>query len=374
MNTLSQLDLAGKTVLYHPDYSVPMKDGKIADDYRIVVTYPTLDYLIKQNCKIVIVSKMGDPKGQYVAELELRPVAEVIADHYPDHVLRLAHEIDAPEVTAAIAEMQPGDMLMLPNIRFYPEEQTGDVEFGKRLAALADVFVADEFPVIHRADASNVIPPTILPSAAGIQLEKELSTLGGLLKSPAQPFVVIMGGAKVSDKIEVMRKLAAVADTILIGGAMANTFLLAKGEDIGDSLAEHDKVEVAKSLMEEFGDKLVLATDFAKDDEKAAKFRYLDIGSKSIDLFKEHLKDAKTIFWNGSLGYTEDPKYAVASTEIAKFISARKDVVSVVAGGDTVELVTRLKMRDDFTFVSSGGGAALDLLAGVELPGVIALG
>ena len=375
MKLLKDLDLKGKIVFFHPDYSVPIIDGKIQDDYRIVTSYPTLDYLIKQGCKIVIGSKMGDPKGTYVAELELRPVVEQLADYYNTHTVRMAHEIDAPEVTAAIGQMQAGDMLVLPNLRFYPEEQAGDKGFAQRLANLAEVFVADYFPVSHRPDASIAILPTLLPSAAGVQLEKEINTLGNLLKAPQHPFVVIMGGAKVSDKIDVMRQLAKQADSILIGGAMANTFLLAKGEEIGNSLAEHDKVDVAKALMEEFGEKLVLAVDFVKDDSESKEFRYLDIGPESVELFKEHLKNAKTVFWNGSLGYTEEAKFAKASTQVATFIVAKgSGLVSVIAGGDTVELVTRLDMRDSFSFVSTGGGAALDLLAGVKMPGIDALG
>ena len=369
MQTLSELDPAGKRVFYHPDYSVPLVDGKITDDYRITTTFASLDYLIKKGAKIIIGSKMGDPKGKHVPELELRPVAEYLANHYTEHAVHLAHEIEHAEVTAAIEAMQPGDMLILPNLRFYPEEQANDKAFAEKLAALADVYVNDAFSVDHRSDASIVTLPTLLPSYAGFQLVKELESLGSLVEKPEHPFVVIMGGAKVSDKIEVINALATHADAILVGGAMANTFLLAKGEKIGSSLAETEKVDLAKQLIEELGEKLVLAEDYVKDKD-TEEFRYLDIGPKAIEQFKSYLAEAKTIFWNGSVGYAEDPQYAVATEELAKFIGSLEGVTSVVAGGDTVSIITNLNLREKFTFVSTGGGAALDFLAGEKLPGV----
>lgn len=374
MKDLHKADLSGKKVIYHPDYSVPLKDGEIQDDYRIISTFPTLDFLIEKGAKIIIATKVGDPKGKVVPELSTRPIAQYLADHYPDHVVRLANEIASPEVTAAIEEMQAGDMIVLPNLRFYPGEQEKSEEFAKQLADLGEVYVNDAFAVDHRADASLVQTPKLMPDRyPGFLLEKELEHLGSLTKKPATPFVVVMGGAKVSDKIEVVRKLGKVADTILVGGAMANTFLLAKGEDISDSLAEADKVDLAKALMEEFGEKLVLAVDYVKDTEEGPKFRYLDIGEKSVAQFKEYLSKAKTVFWNGSLGFTEDEKYMKASKEIAEHIASLKGVTSIIAGGDTVETITHLNMRDAFTFVSTGGGAALEFLAGDELPGVRAL-
>jgi len=349
-----------------------MKDGEIQDDYRIVTSFPSLDYLIAQGAKIIIGTKMGDPKGKRVPELELRPVAEYLADHYPDHTVRLTHEIEHEEVDAAIEAMKPGDMLMLPNLRFYPEEQAGDARFAERLAHLADVYVNEAFPVDHRGDTSIAILPTLLPSYAGLQLEKEMKHLGMLVEKPEHPFVVVMGGAKVSDKIEVIEALAKQADSLLIGGAMANTFLLAKGEDVSKSLVEADKVDVAKKLLDELGDKLVIAADYVKK-EVDGGFSYMDIGPEAVKQFKDALGKAKTIFWNGSLGYAEDPAYAVATQEIAKFIGDLKGVQSVVAGGDTVETITTLELHDKFTFVSTGGGAALEFLAGKELPGIKAL-
>ncbi|MEI6478193.1 MAG: phosphoglycerate kinase [bacterium] len=373
MKTLKDFDLKDKKVFYRPDYNVPLKDGEIQDDYRIQATTPTLDYLIDQGAKIIIGCHLGRPDGKRVEELETRPVAEHLADMYPDHTVRLAHEIEGMEVEAAILEMKGGDILLLPNLRFYAEEEGNDKKFAAKLAALADVYVNDAFACDHRAHASIVGVPALIPGCPGFLLENELSTLGGLLEKPEHPFVVIMGGAKVSDKIEVIQALAKQADTLLIGGAMANTFLLAKGEDIGDSLAEADKVDLAKKLIEELGDKLVLAPDYVKDDDKAEKFKYMDIGPESIKLFKEHLEKAKTIFWNGSLGYTEDEKFKAASREIAECVAGLKDVTSVVAGGDTDEMISELGLHDKFSFISTGGGAALEFLAGKELPGVKAL-
>jgi phosphoglycerate kinase len=372
MKTLKDFDLKGKKVLYRPDYNVPLKDGQIQDPFRIEATYPTLDYLIDSGAKIIIATHLGRPDGKKVKELETRVVAEYLAEHYLDSTVRLAHEIKAPEVDAALEEMEEGDILILPNLRFSQEEEGNGQKFAEELASLAEIYVNDAFACDHRAHASIVGVPAILPGAPGFLLENELEHLGSLIKNPESPFVVIMGGAKVSDKIEVIKTLAAKADTILIGGAMANTFLLAKGEDIGKSKAEADKVDVAKALMEEFGDKLVIAPDYVKDVD-TADFRYLDIGEESVELFKKYLSKAKTIFWNGSLGYTEEEAYAKASQAVAEYVAGLKKATSIVAGGDTVEMITRLDLYDKFTFISTGGGAALEFLAGEELPGVKAL-
>lgn len=369
MKTLKDLECQGKVVFYRPDYNVPLKDGVIQDDFRITATFPTLDVLIEKGAKIVIGAHLGRPDGKPSPEFELRPVAERLADQYEDQTVRLAHEIEAPEVKDALAEMQAGDILVLPNLRFYAGEEANDQEFAKTLASLADFYVNDAFACDHRAHASIVGVAELLPAYPGLLLQKELTNLGALLKRPEKPFVVVMGGAKVSDKIEVIRSLGKIADSILIGGAMANTFLLAQGEDIGKSLAEPEKVELAKKLMEELGDKLILAEDYVQDGE-GAEARYMDIGDKAVEDFKAQLSEAKTIFWNGSLGYTEDPRFAKASQAIAEYIGGLKDVTSIVAGGDTVEMITRLKLHDNFTFISTGGGATLEFLAGDELPGV----
>lgn len=370
MKTLNELECQDKKVFYRPDYNVPIKNGVIVDDFRIISTFPSLDILMEKGAKIIIGTHLGRPDGKVVPELELRPIAEALADHYEDRVIRLAHAIEAVEVEKAISEMRPGDILILPNLRFYPGEEANDPEFANVLADLADFYVNDAFACDHRAHASIVGVPGQIPGFAGPLLEKELSNLGNLLEDPAHPFVVVMGGAKVSDKIEVIHNLAKLAEHILIGGAMANTFLLAEGEEIGKSLAESEKLEVAKDLMKDLGDKLILASDFVKDDPKSADFRYLDLGEESVKNFKEYLGKAKTVFWNGSLGYTEDDRYIGASKAIAEFLAGLKGVTTVVAGGDTVEMITKLDLHDKFSFVSTGGGAALEFLAGDKLPGV----
>jgi 3-phosphoglycerate kinase len=373
MRDLRTAELKGKHVLYRPDYNVPLAKGVIQDDFRIAATYPTLDYLIEHGAKVIIASHLGRPDGKVDDAFSLRPVAERLADHYPKHAVQLAREIDHDEVRKAVEAMQEGDILVLPNVRFYPGEEENNEGFGSLLASFADVYVNDAFACDHRAHASIVGPSQHLPAYPGFLLERELDMLGSLTKEPQHPFVVVMGGAKVSDKIEVIERLAKHADHILIGGAMANTFLLAKGEDISESKAEPDKVHVAEKLLKDYAEKLILAKDYVKEELPGGAFRYMDIGEGAVAEFVEYLKDAKTVFWNGSLGYTEDPRFAKASQAVATFIGEQKDVTSIMAGGDTVEMISELKLHDAFSFVSTGGGAALELLAGAALPGVVAL-
>lgn len=371
MNNLREADLHGKTVLYRPDYNVPIEKGVIQDDFRITATYPTLDFMREQGAKIVILSHLGRPDGHVLEEFSLRPVAEHLAKHYNKSTVRLAKQPFAPEVEQALQAMKPGDLLLIENIRYFEGEESNNEQFGHQLAALGDVYVNDAFACDHRAHASIVAPPKYLPSYPGFLLEGELENLGKILNGVEHPFVVILGGAKVSDKIEMVRSLGKVADTLLIGGAMANTFLLAQGENIGESKAEPEKRHLAEQLMHELGEKLFLAPDYVKEGE-GDKFRYLDIGEKSIAMFKEKLKDAKMVFWNGSLGHTEEEPYDKATKEIAQFLS-ELDAITVVAGGDTVEMITRLNLHDKFTFISTGGGAALEFLTGEKLPAIQAL-
>ena len=373
MRTLDQAELTGKTVFYRSDYNVPLADGKIADDFRIVSTFPTLAKLMDAGCKIVIGTHLGRPEGVVVPELSLKPVAQRLADEYPDRTIRFAHKLDGPEINDALSLMKAGDILLLENLRFDPREELNDPEFGKMLASTADLYVNDAFAADHRAHASIVGVPTYITGYAGPLLLREVTTLSNLLISPEHPFVVIMGGAKVSDKIGVIRQLGKVADQLLIGGAMANTFLLAKGEDISSSKAELDCLELARQLIQELGDKLVLASDFVKKNSSDGTFQYLDIGPKAVEEFEDILSNAKTVFWNGSLGYAEDPKYAIATQSIATYIGNLVGIQSVVAGGDTIVSISKLNLHDKFTFVSTGGGAALELLAGGVLPGVVAL-
>ena len=282
MHTLHQADLKNKKVFYRADYNVPFENGEISDDFRILASKPTLDYMMEQGARIIIGTHLGRPDGHRIAQFELRPVDERLAELYPKCTVRLAHEVQAPEVDQAVAAMRPGDILLLPNLRFYPEEEGNNEAFSRQLASLADVYVNDAFACDHRAHASIVGVPSFLPHYAGFLLEAEVKNLTHLMQHPAKPFVVIMGGAKVSDKIEVIEILAAKADYLLIGGAMANTFLLAKGEDISQSKAEKDKVQLAESLLEKFGEKIVLASDYVKDSIDDNHFRYLDIGPDAV--------------------------------------------------------------------------------------------
>jgi phosphoglycerate kinase len=374
MNSLRQANLSGKRVLYRPDYNVPVKNGEITDTFRITASYPTLDFLIQSGAKVIIASHLGRPDGHEMQEFSLRPVAEVLADHYHSSKVQMASQIFHPSVEATIANMKGGDILVLPNVRFFEGEESNNDVFGHQLADLADVFVLDAFACAHRAHASIVAPAKYLPSYPGFLMEKELEHLGKLVGEPEHPFVVVMGGAKVSDKIEMVKLLGEKADTLLIGGAMANTFLLAQGEPVGDSLVEKEKRHVAEELMHALGAKLFLAPDYVKEGE-SDHFRYLDIGEKAVAQFKERMQEAKLIFWNGSLGYTEEAPYDKGSREIAEFLAKRttEGVTTIVAGGDTVEMVTRLELHDKLSFVSTGGGAALEFLSGKQLPGVEAL-
>ena len=372
MRTLDQAILAGKTVFYRPDYNVPLDGSRITDDFRIVSTFATLATLMGAGCKIVIGTHLGRPDGEAKPEFTLKPVAQRLADQYPDRTIRFAHKLDAAEIKDALSLMKAGDILLLENLRYDPREEANDPEFAQMLASLADIYVNDAFAGDHRAHASIVGVPTLIPGYAGPLLQKEVNTLSELMTSPTHPFVVIMGGAKVSDKIGVIRQLGKVADRLLIGGAMANTFLLARGEDVGQSKVEPDKVPLALELIAELGDKLVLPVDYVKK-EADGSFQYLDIGPKAVEQFEEVLSTAKTVFWNGSLGYAEDPKYAIATQSIATHIGNLEGVHSVVAGGDTIVSISKLNLHDKFTFVSTGGGAALELLAGEVLPGVAVL-
>lgn len=374
MHNLKEANLRGKRVLYRPDYNVPMKLGEIQDPFRITATFPTLDYLIEQGAKIIIATHLGRPGGHVMEEFSLRPIAEYLADHYPKQMVCLASQIYLDEIEETTTKMRPGDILVLPNLRFFEGEELCHPEFGRNLAALADLYVNDAFANAHRSHASMILPPQFLPSYPGFLLEQEVEELGKLLHSPEHPFVVIMGGAKVIDKIEILKELEKVADTFLIGGALANTFLLAQGEKIGNSKAEPEQRHLAEQIMHQFGSKLFLATDFVKEQgSEGDNFRYLDIGEKSIAQFKERLSGAKTVFWNGPLGYIEEEPYDQGSKAIAEYL-AKHSGTTIVAGGEVVELVSKLNLRDQFTFVSTGGGASLDFISkDGKLPALIAL-
>jgi len=383
--TVRDIDVKGKRVLVRVDFNVPLAEGKVADDTRLRATLPTIRYLLDQEAKVILMSHLGRPKGKVVDELRLDPVAERLSELLGLPVRKL-DDCVGDEVKAAIEEMKPGEVVLLENTRFHPEERKNDPDFAKKLAELADVFVNDAFGAAHRAHASTAGVAQYLPAVAGLLLERELEMLEKALESPERPFVAILGGAKISDKIGVIRNLLPKVDALLIAGGMANTFLKAKGYEVGESLVEDESLDVARELMEEAGEKLVLPVDavvadeFAADaasnavpvDEVPSDWRILDVGPETVELFKRKLADAKTVVWNGPLGVFEFPKFAEGTFAIARFL-AGLGATTIVGGGDVVAAVQQAGVADRIAHVSTGGGAALEFLEGKELPAVAAL-
>ena len=383
--TVKDINVTGKRVLVRVDFNVPLAEGKVADDTRLRAALPTIQYLLDQGAKVILMSHLGRPKGKVVEELRMDPVAERLSELLGRPVRKL-DDCVGDEVKAAVAEMRPGDVILLENTRFHPEERKNDPQFAKKLAELADVFVNDAFGTAHRAHASTVGVAQYLPAVAGLLMEKELNFLGKALESPERPFVALLGGAKISDKIGVIENLLTRVDALLIGGGMANTFLKAQGYEVGQSLVEDESLGVAKELLERAGEKLALPVDavvadrFAADaaskavpvDEVPPDWRILDIGPRTVELFKEKLAEARTVVWNGPLGVFEFPKFAAGTEAIARFL-ADLEATTIIGGGDVVAAVRRAGVADRITHVSTGGGAALEFLEGKELPGVAAL-
>jgi phosphoglycerate kinase len=371
--SIRDLDLKNKRVFIRVDFNVPLAPGgQITSDKRIKASLPTIQYALDHGAAVILASHLGRPKGKRNPELSLKPVAA-----------RLQELLGKPVKLVEIEEAHPapGEVVLLENLRFYPEEEKNDPEFSKKLAALCDVHVNDAFGTAHRAHASTVGMIKYVPvAAAGLLMEKELEYLGKVTTNPDRPCIAILGGAKVSDKIEVIRNLSKVVDKILIGGAMAYTFLRAKGEPTGKSLVEEDKVELAKSLL----DKVTLPVDHVVAAEFKAGAEYeivetipdgkmaLDIGPKTIALYEAEIAKAKTIIWNGPMGVFEMPPFDRGTVALAKAV-ANSGAVSVVGGGDSEKAVKTAGVADKITHVSTGGGASLEFLAGVELPGVAAL-
>lgn len=410
--TVRDLDLHGKRVLTRVDYNVPMeeKDGRmvINDTTRIKETLPTLEFLVKSGAKIILVAHLGRPDGKREPSMSLRPVAEKLADMLGASVA-FQDDCTGERIENYVNSMKPGDIVLLENVRFYGGEEENSPEFAEKLARLADVYVNDAFGAAHRAHASTAGVAEVLakrgaPRAAGLLMERELKFLGDELENPAKPFVVILGGAKVSDKIKVIDRLLEKADTILIGGAMAYTFKLALGQSVGKSLVEPDCVEIAKSALEkakqrgvkfllpadnvvatpvktdklnkkgkpiiDFQNPRVIAGNFPNDAEG------LDIGSETRKVFGDEVLQAKTILWNGPMGLFEDPRFAEGTNEVARTVveATRKNgAKSIIGGGDSVKALNKAGLGDQVTFMSTGGGASLEFLEGSELPGVAAL-
>ena len=388
---VSDLDLKGKVVLERADFNVPLKDGEITNDNRIVQALPTIKYIIEQGGKLVLFSHLGKVKEESDKEgLSLKPVADDLSKKLGKDVT-FVPETRGEKLETAIKNLKEGDVLLVENTRFEDidgkKESKNDPELGKYWASLGDVFVNDAFGTAHREHASNVGISTHLETAAGYLMEKEIKFIGGVVNDPHKPVVAILGGAKVSDKIGVIKNLVNIADKIIIGGGMAYTFLKAQGKEIGLSLLEEDKIDFAKELLEKNGDQIVLPVDckvakeFSNDakitevsiDEIPSDQEAMDIGPKTIELFTKELQGAHTVVWNGPMGVFEFSNFAKGTIGVCKAIANLEDAITIIGGGDSAAAAISLGFEDDFTHISTGGGASLEYLEGKELPGIKAI-
>jgi len=386
--SIRDVDLAGKRVFCRVDFNVPMQDGVITDDTRIRAAVPTIRHLLEANAKVILASHLGRPKGQVVEELRLTPVAAHLSELLGKKVTKLDESV-GESVKAAVDKMQNGDVILLENVRFHAGEEKNDPELAKGFAALADLFVNDAFGAAHRAHASTAGIAQYIPAVAGLLMEKEIRFLGGALSNPERPFTAIIGGAKVKDKIGVIENLLTKVDTLIIGGGMANTFLKAQGKAIGASLCEDDKLDLARSLMEQAKERgvnllmpidVVAADRFAADAEKKTVsvdeipegWMALDIGPKSVEAFRQAIVGSKTVIWNGPMGVFEMDAFAAGTIGVAR---AMKECAgtTIIGGGDSVAAVEKAGVADAMTHVSTGGGASLEFMEGKELPGVAVL-
>ena len=387
--TVKDIDLKDKKVLVRCDFNVPMDENKnITDNRRIVAALPTIKYLLEQNCKVVLCSHLGRPKGEFKPEYSLKPVAKELSKLLGQEVI-MADDVIGEDAKNKAENLKNGEVLLLENVRFHREETDNNPEFAKELASFGEIFVNDAFGTAHRAHASTEGVTKYLPAVSGFLIEKELKFLGEALENPERPFVAILGGSKVSDKIGVIENLLEKVDTLIIGGGMAYTFFKAQGYSVGDSLCEEDKCELALEIMEkakEKGVKFLLPIDnkigkeFKPDTEsKNVKsteipdgWEGLDIGEETIKLYKEELQNAKTIVWNGPLGVFEFDQFAVGTNEIAKALGDI-DAIKIIGGGDSAAAVEKAGLADKMTHISTGGGASLEFLEGKKLPGIEAL-
>ena len=383
--TVKDIDLKGKRVLMRVDFNVPMQDGKVTDDKRIKASLPTIKYVLDQGASLILMSHLGRPKGGPDPEFSLRAAAEVLSSHLGIPV-KMAPDTVGPEVEAMAKELKPGEVLMLENTRFHKGEEKNDLDLAKQMAALGDVYVNDAFGSAHRAHSSTEGVARFLPAVSGFLMEQELEYLGRAVANPEHPYIAILGGAKISDKILVVETLLTKADKLIIGGGMANTFLAAKGLNMQDSLVEKEALETAKSILEKSGDKLILPVDAViadKFDAEAntqavevdkipAGWRMMDVGPKTLELYKQALNGARLIVWNGPVGVFEMPKFAEGTFALAKLL-AESGATTVIGGGDSASAVKKAGVAKQMTHVSTGGGASLEFLEGKELPGVAAL-
>ncbi len=386
--TIEDVCVSGKRVLVRCDFNVPLKEGKITNDKRIVAALPTIKYLLDNNAKVILCSHLGRPKGEFLPEFSLAPVAVRLSELLGKEV-KMAKDVVGEDAKALAAALADGEVMLLENVRYHKEETKNAPEFSKELASLADLYVNDAFGTAHRAHCSTTGVADYLPAVCGYLIQKEISIMGDALNTPKRPLVAILGGAKVSDKIGVINNLLEKVDTLIVGGGMAYTFFKAMGHTVGNSICEDDKVDLAKEMLakaEARGVKFLLPVDnkigdnFAEDCNKQVNdgrdipdgWQGLDIGPKSIEIFCDAVKDAGTVIWNGPMGVFEFAAFAEGTMEVAKAIAAT-DAISIIGGGDSVAAVTKLGFADKMTHISTGGGASLEFLEGLELPGIAAL-
>lgn len=385
--TVRDVDVKGKRVLVRVDFNVPQDEaGRVTDDTRIRAALPTIEYLKQHGARVILGSHLGRPKGKVVESMRLDPVAERLQSLLGQPVRKL-NEAVGPQVQEAVKAIQPGQVVLLENLRFYKGEEDNDPEFARQLASLADLYVNDAFGTAHRAHASTEGVAHYLPAVAGFLMAKEIDFLSKALESPARPFVAILGGAKVSDKIAVIENLLPKVDKLLIGGGMANTFLLAQGHEVGDSLVEQDKVGVARELLARGKEKLVLPVDvviadaFKVDANRQvvpinavpAGWRIMDIGPQTVDRFAKALAGARTVVWNGPMGVFEFEPFAAGTMAVAHAVADLRGATTIVGGGDSVAAVEAAGVADRISHISTGGGASLEFLEGKVLPGVAIL-
>ncbi len=384
--TIRDIDVRNKRVLVRVDFNVPIKDGKVTDDTRIRAALPTLQALIDGGGKLILMSHLGRPKGGPDPKFSLKPAAERLGELLGKPV-KMAPDCVGEAVEKMAAELQPGDVLVLENTRFYPGEEKNDLTLAQQMARLGDVYVNDAFGSAHRAHSSTEGVARFLPAVAGLLMEKELEFLGKALEAPERPFIAILGGAKISDKIGVIKNLLGKVDALLIGGGMANTFLKAQGYDMGDSLVEDSSLDEARSLLQQGEGKLFLPVDlvvadaFAADarhqvvpiDQVPAGWRALDIGPATIAHFSNRLAGARTVVWNGPMGVFEFPEFAKGTTAIAEVLAGLSGATTIIGGGDSVAAVQQAGLADKITHISTCGCASLEFLEGRVLPGVAAL-
>ena len=384
--TVKDIDLKGKKVFVRCDFNVPMDENQnITDNTRIKAALPTIKYLLEQKCKIILASHLGRPKGEVKPELSLKPVAKELSKLLGKEVI-MANDVIGDDATNKAENLKEGEILLLENVRFHKEETDNDPEFAKKLASMAEIFVNDAFGTAHRAHASTTGIADYIPGVAGFLIEKELKFLGNAINNPERPFVAILGGAKVSDKIGVIDSLLDKVDTLMIGGGMAYTFFKAQGYNVGNSLCEVEKTGLALEAMEKAkakGVKLLLPIDtkigkeFKPDTESKTVawteipdgWEGFDIGEKTIEMFKKELQSAKTVIWNGPLGLFEFDQFAIGTNEIGKTL-AELDATTIIGGGDSAAAVTKAGLADKMTHISTGGGASLEFLEGKKLPGI----